>query len=202
MKGLFNFIISPIDGRYNNEKKVGDSTLIVNTNIEEFVYINRMATVISIPTAIDTNIKKGDIVVVHHNIFRRWYDVRGNERNSRNYFTEDLYFCPLEQIYLYKQNKEWITNLDYCFIKPVRETDKSKVEILKQQKGVLKYTNSILTQLDVHKEDVVGFNPMREWEFIIDGQLLYCMKSKDIVIKYDDYKGNETEYNPSWAQSS
>ena len=202
MKGLFNFIISPIDGRYNNEKKVGDSTLIVNTNIEEFVYINRMATVISIPTAIDTNIKKGDIVVVHHNIFRRWYDVRGNERNSRNYFTEDLYFCPLEQIYLYKQNKEWITNLDYCFIKPVRETDKSKVEILKQQKGVLKYTNSILTQLDVHKEDVVGFNPMREWEFIIDGQLLYCMKSKDIVIKYDEYKGNETEYNPSWAQSS
>jgi len=202
MKGLFNFIISPIDGRYNNEKKIGDSKLIVNTNIEEFVYINRMATVISIPTAIDTNIKKGDIVVVHHNIFRRWYDVRGNERNSRNYFTEDLYFCPLEQIYLYKQNKEWITNLDYCFIKPVRETDKSKVEILKQQKGVLKYTNSILTQLDVHKEDVVGFNPMREWEFIIDGQLLYCMKSKDIVIKYDDYKGNETEYNPSWAQSS
>jgi|TARA_R100001530_G_scaffold40569_1_gene31144 hypothetical protein len=202
MKGLFNFIISPIDGRYNNEKKVGDSKLIVNTNIEEFVYINRMATVISIPTAIDTNIKKGDIVVVHHNIFRRWYDVRGNERNSRNYFTEDLYFCPLEQIYLYKQNKEWITNLDYCFIKPVRETDKSKVEILKQQKGVLKYTNSILTQLDVHKEDVVGFNPMREWEFIIDGQLLYCMKSKDIVIKYDEYKGNETEYNPSWAQSS
>ena len=202
MKGLFNFIISPIDGRYNNEKKVGDSKLIVNTNIEEFVYINRMAIVISIPTAIDTNIKKGDIVVVHHNIFRRWYDVRGNERNSRNYFTEDLYFCPLEQIYLYKQNKEWITNLDYCFIKPVRETDKSKVEILKQQKGVLKYTNSILTQLDVHKEDVVGFNPMREWEFIIDGQLLYCMKSKDIVIKYDDYKGNETEYNPSWAQSS
>ena len=202
MKGLFNFIISPIDGRYNNEKKVGDSTLIVNTNIEEFVYINRMATVISIPTAIDTNIKKGDIFVVHHNIFRRWYDVRGNERNSRNYFTEDLYFCPLEQIYLYKQNKEWITNLDYCFIKPVRETDKSKVEILKQQKGVLKYTNSILTQLDVHKEDVVGFNPMREWEFIIDGQLLYCMKSKDIVIKYDDYKGNETEYIPSCAQSS
>ena len=202
MKGLFNFIISPIDGRYNNEKKVGDSKLIVNTNIEEFVYINRMATVISIPTAIDTNIKKGDIVVVHHNIFRRWYDVRGNERNSRNYFTEDLYFCPLEQIYLYKQNKEWITNLDYCFIKPVRETDKSKVEILKQQKGVLKYTNSILTQLDVHKEDVVGFNPMREWEFIIDGQLLYCMKSKDIVIKYDEYKGNEEEYNPSWAYSS
>ena len=102
MNGLFNFIISPINGRYNNTKKVGDSELIVNTSIEEFVYINRMAKVISTPTAICTNIKEGDTVVVHHNIFRRWYDVRGNERNSRNYFTEDLYFCPLDQIYLYK----------------------------------------------------------------------------------------------------
>ena len=202
MKGLFNFIISPIDGRYNNEKKVGDSKLVVNTSIEEFVYINRIAKVISIPTGLCTNIKKGDIVVVHHNIFRRWYDIRGNERNSRNYFTENLYFCPLDQIYLYKQKDEWLTNLDYCFVKPVRETDKSKTEILKQQKGVLKYTNDILTQLGVHKEDVIGFNPLREWEFVIDGQLLYCMKSKDIVIKYDEYKGNETEYNPSWAQSS
>ena len=57
MKGLFNFIISPIDGRYNNEKKVGDSKLVVNTSIEEFVYINRMAKVISTPADLCTNIK-------------------------------------------------------------------------------------------------------------------------------------------------
>ena len=111
MNGLFNFIISPINGRYNNTKKVGDSELIVNTSIEEFVYINRMAKVISTPTAICTNIKEGDTVVVHHNIFRRWYDVRGNERNSRNYFTEDLYFCPLDQIYLYKNKNDWQTQI-------------------------------------------------------------------------------------------
>ena len=127
MNGLFNFIISPINGRYNNTKKIGDSELIVNTSIEEFVYINRMAKVISTPTAICTNIKEGDTVVVHHNIFRRWYDVRGNERNSRNYFTEDLYFCPLDQIYLYKNKNDWQTNLDYCFVSPIRDIDESKV---------------------------------------------------------------------------
>ena len=202
MNSIYDFIITPKEGRYNNEVKIEDKTLIINANIEDHKLVSRHAIIKSIPLAYSFDLKEGDEVIIHHNIFRRWYDIRGNERNSRNYFTENLYFCPLEQIYLYKQNKEWITNLDYCFIKPVRETDKSKVEILKQQKGVLKYTNSILTQLDVHKEDVVGFNPMREWEFIIDGQLLYCMKSKDIVIKYDEYKGNETEYNPSWAQSS
>ena len=202
MNGLFNFIISPINGRYNNTKKIGDSELIVNTSIEEFVYINRMAKVISTPTAICTNIKEGDTVVVHHNIFRRWYDVRGNERNSRNYFTEDLYFCPLDQIYLYKNKNDWQTNLDYCFVSPIRDIDESKVEMLKPQQGILKYSNDILTNLDVHIDDLVGFNPMREWEFVIDGQLLYCMKSKDIVIKYGESKGNQTEYNPSWAQTS
>ena len=47
----------------------------------------------------------------------------------------------------------------------------------------------------------MGYTPYGEWEFIIDNQRLYCMKSNDIVIKYE-YKGNETEYNPSWANSS
>jgi hypothetical protein len=30
---------------------------------------------------------------------------------------------------------------------------------------------------------------------------LYCMKSNDIVIKYDK-QGDEVKYNPSWAKSS
>jgi hypothetical protein len=49
--------------------------------------------------------------------------------------------------------------------------------------------------------DLVGYTPFGEFEFIIDGERLYCMKSNDIVIKYE-YKGNEVEYNPGWAKSS
>ena len=26
--------------------------------------------------------KEGDQVIVHHNVFRRWYDIRGIEKNS------------------------------------------------------------------------------------------------------------------------
>ena len=49
--------------------------------------------------------------------------------------------------------------------------------------------------------DVIGYKPFGEFEFIVDGKRLYCMKSNDIVIKYER-QGNEVEYNPSWAQSS
>ena len=40
-----------------------------------------------------------------------------------------------------------------------------------------------------------------EFEFIVNDELLYCMRTKDIVIKYDNKK-NEIKYNPSWAKSS
>jgi len=48
---------------------------------------------------------------------------------------------------------------------------------------------------------MVGFKPGAEWEFFIDEERLYCMKSNDIVIKYGD-KENKKEYNPSWACGS
>ena len=48
---------------------------------------------------------------------------------------------------------------------------------------------------------LVSFKPVGEFEFVIDGKLLYCMKSNDIVIKHE-YEGNEKEYNPSWAHCS
>ena len=38
-------------------------------------------------------------------------------------------------------------------------------------------------------------------EPIVDEERLYCMKSNDIVIKYEN-EGNEVEYNPRWAGSS
>ena len=53
----------------------------------------------------------------------------------------------------------------------------------------------------VEEGDLVGYKPFGEFDFVVDGKRLYCMKSNDIVIKYER-QGNEVEYNPSWAQSS
>ena len=58
----------------------------------------------------------------------------------------------------------------------------------------------MLEEHDIHPGMVVGFTPESEFEFVIDNERLYCMKSNDIVIKYE-YEGNETKYNPSWTNS-
>ena len=53
----------------------------------------------------------------------------------------------------------------------------------------------------VKTNDLIGFRPNSEYEFVIENQKLYRILSQAITIKYE-YKGNEETYNPSWAQSS
>ena len=198
MKSIHDFIVKPIEGRYNNTVKVGEVDLIVNTRIEEFKSVSKVAEVVALPLAIDTKIKVGDKVIVHHNVFRRFYDIRGNEKNSRSFIKEDMYACSPEQIYMYGANK---TNLDYCFVKPLVSHDIFSLDKEKPLVGILKYGNKGLANVGINEEDLVSFRPESEFEFIIDGELLYCMKLNNIVAKHER-KGNEEEYNPSWAKSS
>jgi len=200
MRSIFSFIVKPVGKRYNNKVKVDGKELIVNTKIESFKSVNNFAEVVAIPLAYNTNIKVGDIILIHHNVFRVFYDIRGNKKNSRSYFKDDLYFCELDQIYLYKNTGEWKAFGDRCFVKPIKNKDYLNVD--KEQKliGILKYGNNSLETLKIHEGDLIGYTPYGEFDFVIDGQRLYCMKSNDIVIKYE-YKGNEAEYNPSWTQS-
>jgi co-chaperonin GroES (HSP10) len=201
MKSLYDFIVKPLGDRYENEIKLGDKTLVLNTKIENWKAVNNLAVVIETPKAFKTDIKKGDIIVVHQNVFRVFYDMKGVKKNSRSYFKDGLYFCAIDQIYLYKNIGDWKSFGDRCFVMPLK--NKQSLSLDKEQKliGILKYGNSSLEALKISPGDVVGFTPNSEWDFIVDDQRVYCMKSNDIVIKYE-HEGNEEEYNPSWAKSS
>ena len=200
MQSLFSFIVEPKNGRYDNEVDIDGKKLIINTTMDDHKYVNRVGIVKSIPKIGKTNIKIGDEVIVHHNVFRRFYDVRGIEKNSSSYFKEDLYFCFYDQIFLYKQDNEWKAPFDFCFVKPIVENKKQLVTVQKERPrvGILKYGNSSLDAFKVNEGSLVGFSPSSEYEFIIDNDRLYRMRTNDITIKYE-YKGDEVEYNPSWA---
>lgn len=200
MNGIFDFIVKPVGSRYENSIDIDGKELIINTKIESFKSVNNIAEVVSVPIAYKTDIKVGDTVIIHHNVFRRFYDMKGKQKNSRSYFKEDLYFCSSDQIYLYKTDTEWKSFGDRCFIKPLKNIDHLKLDKERKLIGILKYGNDSLKELEINPGDLVGYTPFGEFEFIIEGQRLYCMKSNDIVIKYE-YKGNEEEYSPSWAQS-
>ena len=193
MKSVYNFVVTPKGNRYNNTKKVGDSELIVNTEIFNHQYVNRKAVVISTPIVGITDIKAGDTVIVHHNVFRRWHDVKGIEKNSRSYFDESTYFINHDQIFLYKRNDKWIAPKGYCFVKPLKAVDQFNIESEKPLQGIVKYSDGT-----VKVNELIGFTPNSEYEFIVDGERLYRVLSNFITIKYE-YQGDEEEYNPSWA---
>ena len=139
MKSVYNFVVTPVGERYNNKTKVGDSELILNTEIHNHQYINREAIVMSTPMIGDTDIKPGDTVVVHHNIFRRWHNVRGEEKNSKSYFDEKTYFINQDQIFLYKRYNDWKAPKGYCFIKPLKATNPLNIDLEKPLQGIVKY---------------------------------------------------------------
>jgi hypothetical protein len=196
MKSVYGFLIKPIGERYNNKKKIGDKELILNTEIYNHQYINREAEILSVPKIGETDIKVGDTVIVHHNVFRRWENIKGIEKNSKSFINEDLYVVNPDQIFLYKRKNKWIAPKGYCFIQPIKETDEFNVENEKPCKGVVLYSDG-----SVNIGATVGFTPFSTYEFVIDNIRCYRVLSKFITIKYE-YQGNEETYNPSWAQSS
>ena len=196
MKSVYNFVVKPKGERYNNTKKLDGGELILNTEIFNHQYVNREAIVISTPLIGDTDIKPGDTVIVHHNVFRRWHNQYGEEKNSRSYFNEDTYFINHDQIFLYKRDKKWTAPKGYCFVIPLKDQNSLNVDLEKPLQGIVKYTDGT-----IEVNSLVGFTPNSEYEFIVDGERLYRVLSKFITIKYE-YQGDEEEYNPSWAQSS
>jgi len=201
MNSLYDFIVEPVGEKYSNTIKVGNKELVVNTKIENWKFVNRIAKVIKTPLAFKTLIKKGDLVIVHQNVFRTFYDMKGVKKKSRSYFKDNLYFCAIDQIYLYKNNKGYHSFGDRCFIQPIKDNQDLTLDKERSLIGILKYGNSSLNKLEITPGDLVGYTPNGEWEFLVDNERLYCMKSNDIVIKYEN-QGDEEKYNPSWAGSS
>ena len=196
MKSVYNFVVKPIGKRYNNVKKVGDKELIINTEIFNHQYVNRQATVISKPIIGDTDIDIGSDVILHHNVFRRWHNVKGIEKNSKSYFNEDTYIVQPDQIFLYKKFWQWHSPKGFCWVKPIKNKDKYANSETQENIGIVKYTDG-----SFKTKDLVGFTPISNYEFVIDNELLYRVYTKFITIKYE-YQGDEEAYNPSWAQSS
>ena len=157
MKSVYNFVVTPIGERYNNTKKVEGGDLILNTEIYNHQFVNRIAKVISVPIIGNTDIKPGDEVIIHHNVFRRWYNVKGVEKNSRSYFNEDTYFITQDQIFLYKRNREWKAPKGFCFVKPLKAKDQFNIDEERPLIGIVKYSDGT-----VKEGDLIGYKPKEE----------------------------------------
>ena len=182
MNSIYNYIITT-GNRYNNAVDVEGKELIVNTEITErdAEFVNRVGTVIGTPLATDTPIEVGDEIVIHHNVFRRWYDVRGNEKNGGSYIDEDKYFVFPDQVFAYrKPGGKWIATPGYCFVEPIESLEELIWDVSKElpKVGHIRYGAE---QLGLLEGSLVGFTDGCEYEFRIGDERLYRIYLNDII---------------------
>jgi hypothetical protein len=194
MRSLYNVIVEPKGGRTVSEKAVGDGKLLLNTELQNHQYVNRVGIVKALPAIGETGLEVGDEVIVHHNIFRRFYDVRGKEKNGKAYYKDDMFFVFPEQIYAYKRNNTWNALPGYTFVKPLVEKDMFSLNHERPLIGKVKIASD-----NFEVGDLVGYTPGMEYEFNIEGERLYRIPINKITVAYE-YQGDEEEYNPSWSQ--
>lgn len=191
-----HYVLVKSDQDYNNEVELkGGLKLVVNSSIETVENINREATVVSSPKG--TVLKEGDRVIIHHNIMRRKNDIKGNEIKSPFHIEDNIYFVPPTEVFAYKRDGgEWQALDPYCFVKPI-ELKEEKVEsgivILPGAQdnfkkrangvGIMRFANRELAVEGIEPGDKVHFEPWSEHEFEIDGEVLYKMKTSDILGK-------------------
>jgi len=186
MRSPHYFIIRPQGGvRYDASKNLSGKDFIMSSSQEDHRYTNRVGIVIATPIGYTGEISEGDYVIVHHNVFRLYYDMKGVERSSWNFYEDDIFMVEFDQLFLYKKPEgNWSAPYPYCFIKPVlhenKEGELSSTDVELALHGYVEYvpSNDI-----VKKGDFISFRPESEYEFNIDGDKLYRMKMKNLCLK-------------------
>lgn len=186
MRSPFYFIVKPMNGkRYNNTKDIGGVDLIVSTSEEDHKFSNRYAEVVELPLGYKGPIQQGDTLLVHHNAFKFYNDMKGRQKSGKSFFRDDLFFIETEQFYLYKNNGIWKTYDRYCFVKPIPTTESYIKKPFSEEPlmGIMKYPNEYLLSRGVRSGDMVCFTPDSEYEFTVDEEKLYRIFDHQITIK-------------------
>ena len=199
MRSPTDFIVRPYNGRrYDNIKKLGDVELITSASQEDHTVSNRYATVVSTPINYTGHIKPGDTLLVHHNVFKYYYDMKGRQKSGKSFLMDDLFLIDPDQYFLYKNEKGWHTHDKYCFIKPAEKED-HYLDFAGQEQplvGYIKYINDELLSYGLKQGDKISYKPDSEYEFEVDGEKLYRMFTNHITIQLNDgHKENETGDN-------
>lgn len=185
MKSPNQFIVEPEKGkRYDNTKNIGGLDFIVSTSIEDHMSSNRFAKVISTPANYKGDITPGDTLVVHHNVFKYYNDMKGRRRSGKSFLKDNLFLIDKDQYFLYKRNGAWVAKDGFLFIKPIPKSANKWIYTSNTEEpliGEVKYISSSESELSVG--DVVSFLPNTEYAFTVDGEKLYRMYKDHITMK-------------------
>ena len=180
MNSTFYYLVEPVDGKeFASENKDG---LVLSANIEDHRMTNRLGRVIGLPGGV-SEIQLGDIVLVHHNTFRSYYDFKGKLQKSTNHVMGNVYYVEKERIYAYYRDSEEKVFSDYCFVKPIKRSEEGfqySTRVEKELVGKVALIGQGAIEQGIAIGDTVAFRPDSEYEFRIDEVKHYRIPVKNI----------------------
>jgi len=186
MRSPFYFIVKPLDDkRHTNTKDIDGMDFITSTSEENHMASNRQGVVVATPLGYDGEIEVGDLLLVHHNVFKFYNDMKGRQKSGKSFFKDDLFFIEDDQFFMYKHNDQWVCHDRYCFVKPVPVEESFIMKLGKEEPliGIMKYPNKYLSSQGVNSGDRISFKPNSEYEFTVDDEKLYRMFDHQITMK-------------------
>ena len=143
---------------------------ITSTSEENYKASNRQGVVVAVPLGYKGPIKVSDILLVHHNVFKFYNDMKGRQKSGKSFFMDDLFFVDNEQFYMYNKNNKWYCHDRYCFVEPIPPVESFVYKPMSEEPlmGKLKYLNDKLKKNWVvwaNREDVRGLFFTKLYQF-------------------------------------
>lgn len=181
MKAPDSFIVKPKHKRYAS-KDIGGIVLETAASIEDARDVSREGIVVSLPLVYNGDVQVGDEVIIHHNVFREYYNQKGKLTDSRGYIYDNLFKVIPEEVFLYRQGGKWKAHEDWSYVLPIEKGENKIFDDIPQQ-----HTGRVLLSNTHTPGDVIFFTPHSEYEMEIDGEKCYRMRDHDICVRI----GNE-----------
>jgi hypothetical protein len=171
MKSIRDFIVIPKDGDLYVKNRIdSDSELVLSSGIENHKNTNRVAIVVSTPANYTGDVKDGDEVIVHHNVFRKYNDIRGKEKFSSGLIREGMYSAEPIEIFAYRSpESKWTSISPYVFVHPNRTSF-----------GSIAITNAEHESEGITEGTEFFYDAISEYEFVIEGEKMYRVNVRNI----------------------
>ena len=197
MKPMYEFIVE-IPKSHDDELKIKGTDVVLKLDVRhnQGERTIREGKIVAVPTKFDTRLDVDDIVIIDKNILT--FQVHSDSLINKSQFLIDeekgWYRVPLDMIYLYKKNNkdEWNCPAPYLFVRPIKSTQQKKGDIIykgfddykgyKEQYGTVEILNEAAKATGLKKGDMVYYKKDREYEFTVDGELLYHMDNEDVLV--------------------
>jgi co-chaperonin GroES (HSP10) len=182
MKAIYDFFVR-LPEAFNDELKVGDTTLYIDPKWNEFENRKMEAEIVAVPEKYDTGAKVGDTLYFHHHVL-----IAGNGKRQR--VQDDIYYVKYNpnnsqstQAYAYK-NKDGDVQLlsEWIFLDPEDQPDEEVTESgiitdLKKpeynQFGYVVYDSPVVRDLGLKAGDKVMIMKHADYRMKVDGKEVY-----------------------------